>query len=154
VAQQLDGIGNLPGARDDIGDDGFTRARMRLTDHRDILDVSVTAQGVLDFARKDIETRHDDDVLRAVDQRQPSVGVGDGDVAGLQPTVDQHRVRGRGVVPITREHVRTAHDELTRVAFEDRIAVAVDEPDLHARERRPDRSRSGLGHHGGRRDDR
>ncbi|HEY5173760.1 MAG TPA: hypothetical protein VIK54_18695, partial [Acidimicrobiia bacterium] len=70
MAQQLDGVGNVPGACDDIGDDGLARARMRFTDHRDVLDVSVTAQRILDLAREHIEARHDDDVLRAIDQRQ------------------------------------------------------------------------------------
>ena len=45
-----------------------------------------------------VEARDDDDVLGALDEREPAVGVGDADVARVQPTVDEHAGRRRRIV--------------------------------------------------------
>ena len=76
---------------------------MRLADDRDVRDVGddcastcSTSPGI------HVEARHDDDVLGAVDEREPAVGVGDPDVAGVQPAVGEH-ARGRvGIVASSR----------------------------------------------------
>ena len=133
MPEQLHGVGGVPGTRDDVRDDRLAGTRMRFADHRDILDVAVTAQRVFDLAGEHVEARHDDDVLGPVDERQPTVGVGDRDVAGVQPTVDEHGVRRGGVVPVAREDVGAAHDELAGIAFERGLAVAVEESHLDAR---------------------
>ena len=82
-----------------------------------------------------VEARDDHDVLGALDERQPAVGVGDADVAGVQPAVGaEHPRRRLRVAPVAREHVRAAHEDLAGIAVEHVVAVGVDEAHLDARQ--------------------
>ena len=144
VAQELDRVGLRAGSRDDEGHNRLARARMRLADHGDVGHVGMAGERGLDLARIHVESRDDHDVLGAVDDRQPAVGVGHRDVAGVQPAVDEDGRGRRGIVPISREDIGTAHDDLARVVGQHRLTVDVEQADVDSRQWWADRTRAGA----------
>ncbi len=53
----------------------------------DLVDAGIARDGILDFARVHVEARHDDEILRAVDEVEVTLVVGDRDVTGAEPSV-------------------------------------------------------------------
>ena len=100
-------------------------------------------QDVLDLGRIDVLAAGDQHVLGAVDDRDEAVGVDRGDVAGVQPAVDD-RLGGRlGPVPVAEHHVGPRHQDLAVLA---RIAVgAVLADDAHVGVEERPAGRSGAG---------
>ena len=76
-----------PGARDDVRLDGLTGLRVRDADHRDLVDVGVADDRVLDLARVDVEAVDDHELLATVDEHEVAVVVEVGHVAGGEPAV-------------------------------------------------------------------
>jgi len=139
VPQELDRIGSRTGPRDDERDDGLARARVRFADHRDVGDVGVLREHLLDLTRVHVEPGDDDHVLGALDEREPAVVVDYADVAGVQPAVGVEHPLGRvGIAPVAREHIGPAHEDLAGIAREHVVPVGVGQPDVDTGERRAD----------------
>src|SRR5690348_11435924 len=102
----------------------------------------------LDLVGVNVETRHDDHVLLAVDDLQESASGEYTDVTGLEVAA---RREGRGVclvvVPIATHHLRTLGADLSRLTLGHLAAVIVDEFDVG----RGDRQAAGFGELGYRR---
>jgi len=153
VPQQLDGIGIGTRFRHDVRDDGLAGARVRLAHHRDVGDVGVLREHLLDLTRIDVEARHDHDVFGALHEREPAVVVGDAHVAGVQPPAGEHALGRVRIAPVAGEDVGAAHEDLAGVAREDVLAVGVDQPHLDAGQRGSDRADArACGHRAGRHD--
>ncbi len=103
------------------------------------------AQHLLDLGGVDVEPGDEDEVGAPVDEAQVVVLVEDGDVAGVQPAVDEGPAGGGGVIPVAGEHVRALHPDLAGVAGQDVGAVLVDEADGEAGQRPADGAGPGWG---------
>ena len=70
-------------------------------------------QCLFDFQWVDVEPAGDDQVLEPIDDREESILVTTGDVAGGQPTVDQHLVGRLARVQVSGHDLRAADQQLT-----------------------------------------
>ena len=102
-------------------------------DDADLDDGRVVGEDVFDLGGVDVEARHDDQVLGAVDEVQPTVVVDRRQVAGVQPAVGvEHPCRRLRLAVVALEHVGAVDPDLTRVADEHVVTVVADQPHLDA----------------------
>src|ERR1700682_4206240 len=107
----------------------------RRSPHRRVLE-----QHVLDLARIDVLAAADDHVLLAVDEEEEAVLVAVPDVPRVEPTVEQRLRRGIGTVEVAPHDVRTAHAELAADPRPRDRSLLVEDDDLLAPRRNPDRA--------------
>jgi hypothetical protein len=116
---------------------------------------------LLHLGRVDVEAVHDDHVALAVQQGEEAVRAHHGDVPGAEPAVRQHLGRLLRLVPVPGEDLGTAHQQLARLTYGQRLARVrlTDDPGHRPRHWHPDRDvprvavqrvghddRRGLGH--------
>ena len=111
-------------------------------DDGDVGDGGVLVEHRLHLHAVDVLAAADHDVLQPVDDVQEPLGVDVADVAGVEPSVAERRLRRDLVVPVARHDLRRAHADLADLPHAERLAVGVD--DLHvAGEVRTARPKSG-----------
>ena len=81
--------GGRAAARDDAGDHLLAPVGVRAADDGDLGDVGVQQQDLLDFARIDVRSAADDEILGPILEREVTVGVEAPEIAGVQPAVRQ-----------------------------------------------------------------
>ncbi|CAM2152554.1 hypothetical protein PT2222_280121 [Paraburkholderia tropica] len=97
---------------------------------------------VLDFVRINVEARHQNHVLLAVDELDIATRIHHADVARLEVAVGGHDLRRFfRTLPVTRHHLRSANADLARFADRQFVAVVVANRDFRGRQRQPDRAR-------------
>jgi hypothetical protein len=95
----------------------------------------VRRERVLDLRRVHVVAAADDQVLDAVDDRQPSFGIEAAHVAGVQEAAYGDLRRGLGVVQVARHRVVAAHHDLAGLARRHVGAGRVDDAQLDAPQR-------------------
>ena len=122
-------------ALDDEHLHAFALRRVGHADCGDFAHVRMRGDHVLDFVRIDVEARHQDHVLLAVDQADEAARVHHADVAGGEPAVVVDHLGGFvRAVPVAFHHLRALHAQLAR--FADVRPAAVVLPEAHVRGRR------------------
>src|SRR6266487_1737039 len=142
-ARELDQLlpaGARPRTQRHEGDHLLAVERVRPADDPRHRHGRVRDQRLLDVPGEDVEPAADDQVLLAVDHPQVAVLVEVADVAGMQPAAAQ-RLRGRlRRVPVAEHHAGGAAADLAALAEGDLAVVLVQDADLIARQREPDRA--------------
>ena len=139
-----------PVACHDVGPDRLAGVRVRHAHDRRSADGRVLQQDLLHLGGEHVETRHDDEVLDAVDHVQEALVVDHRDVPGVQPAlVVEHAGGGLRVVPVAGEDVGTAHEHLTGVTHEHVLSLDIDQAHLHTRDRHSHRTQRRLDLHRG-----
>src|SRR5204863_9015433 len=97
----------------DAGLDGLAAVVVRHPDHRRHPDAGMAIQYFLDLARPDLEAGRVDHVLLAINDGEVALGIHAGDVAGMQPAVDERRGRLVRPVPVAAHDLGAANEQLT-----------------------------------------
>ena len=103
-------------ARDHAGDHFLTPVRMPPPDHRDLGDVAVALQHLLDLTRINVAAAADDEILRAILERQETVAVEASDVSRMQPSAGQRRCGCFRIHPVALHHGGSADENLADLA--------------------------------------
>src|SRR3984893_17791268 len=119
---------SAPG-RHDKGHDLLAPLAMRAPHHRNLDEVGMAQQYLLDLARIDVAAAADDHVLRAVAQGQKAGFVKAAEIAGMQPAAAQCLVRRFRVLPIAFHHAIALRDDLTDLAGRQLAVAIVDDLD-------------------------
>jgi hypothetical protein len=124
-------LAQRPGFRHEEAD----QAALVLED-RDLVHQRALAQHLLDLVREHVlAAREDDHLLAAADEMQIAVGIDEAEIAGAEEAVLGEGLTARlGVLPITREDVRPARQNLAALAF---ALLDVLDAQLDARHRQP-----------------
>src|SRR5215469_1136480 len=125
----------------DSGANLFPELRMGQPDHGDLRDGRMLVQDFLDLTRVHVVTAPDDEVLLAVDNVVVAVLVYPRHVSSAEPAVFDRLRGGIGLPPVALHHVVAADGDLADLALRNRLPFVVDEPHLHALDRRADRAR-------------
>ena len=95
----------------------LTSLLVRAGDHGRVGDGRMAQQDRLQFSGSDLEGLVLDELLEPVDDREPTVGVGDTDIAGVQPPFGVDRLCSRvGLVQVALHDERAAQADLSRLA--------------------------------------
>src|SRR5271157_4178261 len=113
---------------------------MRAPDDRDLDEVRVAQQYLLDLARIDVAAAADDHVLGAVAQGQKPVPVKAAEVAGVQPAAARSFGGGFRLAPITLHDAVALGDDLADLARRQLAVAIVDDFDEDAGARHPARA--------------
>ena len=102
-------------------------------------------QSVLDLRWIRVEPTDDEHVLDPAHDAQVACTVDDAKITGPQPTLRRQRRRSRlGIIKVVRHDARSAHQDFTRFATRDLIAVAVHDANVKARPPATHRRRDDL----------
>ncbi len=126
-------------ANDDAGDDLLAPVGVSAADHRRLRHVRMQQQRLLHFARIDVRSAADDEVLRAVDERQIAAGVQPADIAGVQKAMRERARRRLGIPPVAPHHRRPAHQDFADVSGRQLPIVGIGDAKLDPELRRADR---------------
>src|SRR5699024_11759755 len=91
---------------------GLAPLRVGPADHRDLGDLGVPVEHLLDLGGVHVLPARDDHVFLAVDDPVIALVVTGGQIAGEEPTADNRLGGGGGAVPVADEHVRPADRQL------------------------------------------
>ena len=111
---------------------------MRPADHGGLQHRRMGEQHLLDLARVDVGAARDDQVLRAIFQRDEPIGIDGAEIARPQPAIAQRLRVGGIVVPVAVHHAIAGGDDLADLARRQLAARLVDDADGDARARHAD----------------
>ncbi len=124
MGDQFSGTDLGPGLQLDKGNRRLAPLLVRSRHHRTGQHRRVTVQGILDLERADIFAAADDDVLAAILDLHIAVGLGDGEVTGVEPAAVEGLRGGGGILQVTLHHdVAAKHDFAHRLAIR-RVSAA------------------------------
>ncbi len=89
-------------------------------------------QHLLHLARIDVRAAADDEILRAIDQRQEALRVERADVAGMEPAVGERRGAGVGIHPVPAHDGRSAHQDFAGRPRRERMIVGIGDDHVDA----------------------
>src|SRR5207302_1321397 len=90
----------------------------------------VLVERSLDLERRDVLAAADDHVLEAVDDVEEALLVEDADVARIEPAVAECAPCRLRILPVAREDLRAADDDLAGLAGRHGLSIGIDDPDL------------------------
>src|SRR4029077_2985445 len=117
----------------------FAPFGVRPPNDRDLYEVGMAQQHLLDLARIDVAATADDHVLGPVAQRQKPVLVKAAEIAGVQPAAAQGLGTGRRVLPVALHDAVAAGDDLADFAGREFAVALVDDFDEDSGARHPAR---------------